>query len=69
MLIRFFLNPESEAYLRELSKEFEVSSNAVRTKLNTFTDSGLLNSEKKGQKIFYKVNKKHPLFPELGSVF
>jgi len=68
MLIRFFLNPESKAYLRELSNEFGVSSNAVRTELNTFADSGLLNSEKDGKKILYKANKKHPLFPELGSM-
>lgn len=68
MLVRFFLNPESQAYLRELSNEFDVSSNAVRTELNILEDSGLLNSEKQGKKVFYKANKKHPLFPELGSM-
>jgi DNA-binding transcriptional ArsR family regulator len=68
MLIRFFMNPESKAYLRELSSEFDVSSNAVRTELNQFTKSGLIQSEKDGRKILYKANKNHPLFPELSSM-
>lgn len=68
MLMRFFLNPESETYLRELSSEFGVSSNAVRTELNNFAESGLINSHKQGKKVLYKANKKHPLFPELGSM-
>lgn len=68
MLMRFFLNPESETYLRELSNEFEVSSNAVRTELNNFSHSGLITSKKDGKKVLYRANKKHPLFPELGSM-
>jgi hypothetical protein len=31
--MRFFLNPESTAYLRELSAEFGVSSNGIREEL------------------------------------
>ncbi|MDY0361693.1 MAG: winged helix-turn-helix domain-containing protein [Desulforegulaceae bacterium] len=68
MIIRFFMNPESSAYLRELSNEFDVSSNAVRTELNQFTESGLIKSEKDGRKVLYKANKSHPLFPELSSM-
>lgn len=68
MIIRFFMNPESKSYLRELSNEFDVSSNAVRTELNQFTESGLIQSEKDGRKILYKANKNHPLFPELSSM-
>jgi len=62
------MNPESKAYLRELSNEFDVSSNAVRVELKQFTKSGLINSEKDGRKILYKANKNHPLFPELSSM-
>lgn len=51
-----------------MSNEFEVSSNAVRTELNTLAKSGLLKSEKHGRKILYRANNKHPLFPELGSM-
>lgn len=68
MLIRFFMNPESQAYLRELSNEFNVSSNAVRIELNHLAKSGLISSKKDGRKILYKANISHPLFPELGSM-
>ena len=68
LLLRFFLNPDTQAYLRQLSGEFNVSSNAVRTELNHLAGSRLITPEKQGRKIWYKANQKHPLFPELGSM-
>ncbi|MCP4574872.1 MAG: winged helix-turn-helix transcriptional regulator, partial [Deltaproteobacteria bacterium] len=67
LLIRLFFNPEAQAYLRELAKEFQVSTNSVREELNQLTKTGLLNSEKNGRNILYKANDQHPLFPELKS--
>lgn len=68
LLVRFFLNPDSNAYLRGLSDEFGVSTNAVRTELNLLSKSDLLDSEKCGRKVLYRANKNHPLFPELSSI-
>jgi len=68
LLIRFFLNPGVRSYLRELSREFDISSNAVREELNQLTASKLLNSEKQGRQVFYSANPLHPLFPELKSM-
>lgn len=68
LLMRFFLNPGTRAYLRELSKEFDVSTNAVREELNQLTKTQLLKSEKKGRKIMYGANTDHTLFPELRSM-
>jgi hypothetical protein len=68
LLLRFFLNPDAQAYLRQLSNEFNVSSNAVRTELNHLAGSRLITPEKQGRKIWYKANQNHPLFPELGSM-
>jgi len=34
LILKFFLNPCSSAYLRELAEEFGESSNAVRLELN-----------------------------------
>jgi predicted DNA-binding protein YlxM (UPF0122 family) len=68
LLVRFFFNPGTRAYLRELSKEFNVSSNAVREELNQLTKTKLLFSEKNGRNVFYRANSKHPLFPELKSM-
>ena len=65
LLVRFFFNPETRSYLRELSREFDVSSNAVREELNQLTKTKLLKSEKAGRQVYYKANENHPLFPEL----
>jgi predicted transcriptional regulator len=68
LLVRFFFNPGTKAYLRELSKEFQVSTNAVREELNQLTKTKLLTWEKEGRSIYYKANSDHPLFPELRSM-
>ena len=68
LLIRFFFNPESRSYLRELAKEFNCSTNAVREELNQLTSTKLLISEKNGRQVIYKANQEHPLFPELKSM-
>lgn len=68
MLVRFFVNPASKTYLRELAAELQVSSNAVRTELNHLADASLIQSEKDGRKVLYRANLQHPLFPELASM-
>jgi DNA-binding transcriptional ArsR family regulator len=68
LLIRFFFNPKTRSYLRELAKEFNVSSNSVREELNQLTRTGLLTSKKSGRQVFYKANQEHPLFSELKSM-
>ena len=68
LLLRFFFNPGLRSYLRELSKEFGVSTNAVRKELNQLTRTNLLKSERNGRQVFYMANEDHPLFPELRSM-
>ena len=68
LLTRFFFNPATRSYLRELAKEFNVSTNSVREELNQLTKTELLTSQKSGRQVFYKANQKHPLFPELKSM-
>ncbi len=68
LLIRFFFNPKTQSYLRELAKEFGVSTNSVREELNQLTKTNLLNSQKDGRQVFYTANQEHPLFPELKSM-
>jgi hypothetical protein len=65
LLIRLFLNPEARSYLRELAREFNVSSNSVREELNQLTQSNLLAADKIGRQVYYRANQDHPLFPEL----
>jgi predicted transcriptional regulator len=68
LLMRFFFNPKTRSYLRELAKEFNVSSNAVREELNQLTSTNLLKSEKNGRQVHYMANTEHTLFPELKSM-
>lgn len=68
LLMRFFINPETRAYLRELAKDLNVSTNAVREELNQLTRTKLLTSERNGRRVFYRANTEHSLFPELKSM-
>ncbi len=68
LLIRLYFNPNTRSYLRELAKEFDVSTNSVREELNQLKKTGLLDSEKDGRQVYYQANTGHPLFPELKSM-
>lgn len=69
LLVKFFLNPSMQSYLRELSNEFGESTNGIRLELNRLTDAGLLETEKgKGNTIMYKAQKTHPLFNEISKM-
>ena len=68
LLLKFFLNPNTEGYLRELAVEFGESSNAVRLELNRLTDAKVLQSKPNGRTIQYRANVSHPFFEELSSV-
>jgi len=68
LLVRLFFNPEARAYLRELAKEFNLSTNSVREELNQLKKTHLLTAEKQGRQIYYQANQNHPLFPELKSM-
>lgn len=68
LLLKFFLNPENRAYLRELAGEFDLSSNSVRIELNRLTRAKVLVSKQRGRTIEYKANLSHPFFLELSSV-
>ncbi len=68
LLMRLFLNPEQQAYLRELAEETGSSPSHVKGELKNLTEAGLLNSKKNGRQVFFSANKRHPLFDELHSM-
>ncbi len=68
LLMKFFLNKNSESYLRNLENEFGDSTNGIRLELNKFEQAGLLKSEFKGNKKFFKANISHPLFPDIHNI-
>jgi predicted transcriptional regulator len=65
LLMKFFLNSQTTAYLRNLETEFGESTNAIRQELNRFEKAGLLSSEFNGNKKVFKANTSHPFFPEI----
>lgn len=68
LILKFFLNPRSTAYLRGLTEEFGESSNAIRLELNRFEQAGLLESETKGNKKVFKANTRHPLYKDINNI-
>ena len=68
LLIKFFLNPGTRAYLRELSSEFGESTNSVRVELNRLSKAKIIVAENAGRTIEYYANKNHSLFNELRSL-
>ncbi len=68
ILMRLFLNPDQNAYLRELAKEFNVSPSQIKEELDNMSEAGLLDSKKGGRQINYFANTRHSLFPELHSM-
>jgi DNA-binding transcriptional ArsR family regulator len=65
LLIKFFLFEETQGYLRSMEREFNESTNSIRIELKKFLEAGLLISEMKGQKKYYKANKNHPLYNDI----
>lgn len=68
LLLKFFLNPETQAYLRGLADELGESTNAVRIELNRLTTAGLLETSSDGRTKLYKANARHALFPDIHSL-
>lgn len=65
MLLKFFSNSHSSAYLREMAEEFGESTNSIRHELNKLSSAGYLISSSEGRTIAYRANTKHLLYQEL----
>ena len=68
LLMKFFLNPGTRAYLRELASEFDESTNSIRVELNRLFEAKIISAENVGRTIEYHANKEHSLFNELQSL-
>lgn len=68
LLLKFFLNPSTTGYLRQLSSEFGESTNNVRVELNKLSQAGMLNSQAEGRNKVYRANTDHPLFNDIRNI-
>lgn len=65
LLLKFFSNSNTKAYLRGLAEEFGESTNSIRVELNRLSDAGLLSHEQNGNTVLYKANAQNPFFKTL----
>jgi hypothetical protein len=68
LLLRFFLNPSTSGYLRQLAKEFGESTNSIRVELNKLSQAKILNSQYRGRNKIFEANQDHPLFEDIRSI-
>ena len=68
LLLKFFLNPNTKGYLRQLAKDFGESTNGIRVELNKLTKAKMLSSTSEGRNKIYNANTSHPLFADIRSI-
>lgn len=61
----FVTHPAEEFYARQLSRRTRLSETAVRYALLRLERLGLVKSQRQRKEKLYRVNDRHPLFPEL----
>jgi hypothetical protein len=68
LLVKFFINAQTKAYLRGLEYEFGESTNAIRLELNRFENAGLIESETIGNRKYFKANTNHSFFNDIHKI-
>lgn len=64
----YFTNPDNEYYLRELERLLDIPVSMIRNELINLEKDGIFISRKKGNLIYYSLDKTYPLFNELKSI-
>lgn len=64
----YFSNPDNEYYLRELERILDIPVSMIRNELTQLEDDGIFISKKKGNLVYYSLNKSYPLFEEIKSI-
>ena len=64
----FFDNPDSEHYVRELSKILSLDVAHLSRELSKLTDYGLFVSRQSGREKFFRLNHDHKFFHEIRSL-
>ena len=68
LLMKFFLNPRTRGYLRQLAKEFNESTNSIRVELNKLSQAKILTSSFEGRNKLFKANIRHPLYEDIRNI-
>jgi len=65
LLMKFFINSNVSAHLRNLASEFGDSTNGIRQELNRLEEAHLLESELVQNKKIYRANTLHPFYEDI----
>ncbi|MDD3661769.1 MAG: hypothetical protein PHG63_01765 [Candidatus Dojkabacteria bacterium] len=65
LLKLFFLDISKEIHIRGIVRTIDEEINAVRRELKNLERASVLVSEKRGNRQYYMLNRKCPIFPEL----
>ena len=68
LLLKFFLNPSTSGYLRQLASEFGESTNGIRVELNKLVEAKILSAETRGRNKYFSANLTHPLFEDIRNI-
>jgi len=65
----FLLNPEARYYQREIERQSGQPIRAVQREVERLEEAGLLVRIPEGHRVFYCLNRDHPLLAELTALF
>jgi len=68
ILVLFFTSPKSSFYVREVCRKTSSQPNAVQAELAKLEAAGILQSERRGNSLFYKANPRCPIYAELKGI-
>lgn len=68
LLQTFLSQPQEMFYVRELTRLIEEEINAVRRELARMQNAGMVQSEKRGNRLYYQFRSNYPFFSELLSL-
>ncbi len=69
LLSTFLLHPDTEYFIRELTRLLGEQINSIRRELENLRRIGLVKARHKNRKKYYHVDTTFPLYPELRSIF
>ena len=59
---------DEQFYLREISRRAGTGIGSTQRELRQLTDAGLIQSVRRGRQVYYRANRKNPIFAELKSI-
>lgn len=62
-------HPDQDFYGREIGRLADLLPRAVHRELERLTGFGIIQREVRGNRVYVKANRDHPIFPELRAIF